>query len=104
MLLALSGFSTGMVIGSLALFFIGLNFLEAALPARLSILAHEEQRGASLGVFATSQFLGAFAGGVFGGWLLSSGNPGNVFLVAAGVVGAWLVFHQVAFDDQNPAR
>ena len=93
LLLAVTGYAWLPVVIAMTLFFIGLNFLEAALPARLSILANEHQRGASLGVFSSSQFLGAFAGGVFGGWFLSSGDPGDVFFVAALVVGAWLVIH-----------
>lgn len=93
LLLAVTGYAWLPVVIAMTLFFTGLNFLEAALPARLSILANEHQRGASLGVFSSSQFLGAFAGGVFGGWFLSSGDPGDVFFVAALVVGAWLVIH-----------
>ena len=93
LLLAVTGYAWLPVVIAMTFFFIGLNFLEAALPARLSILANEHQRGASLGVFSSSQFLGAFAGGVFGGWFLSSGDPGDVFFVAALVVGAWLVIH-----------
>lgn len=96
-LLAFAGFAVMAVLAAMALFFVGLNFLEAALPARLSILANEHQRGASLGVFSSAQFLGAFAGGLFGGWLLSSGHPADVFSFAALVTLAWLIFHQVAF-------
>jgi len=94
LLLALAGRSVLPVVAAMALFFAGLNFLEAALPARLSILANEHQRGASLGVFSSAQFLGAFAGGLAGGWLLSSGSPNDVFLVSAAVAAAWLIFHQ----------
>jgi MFS family permease len=101
LLLGFAGFAIVPVILAMALFFVGLNFLEAALPARLSLLANEHQRGASLGVFSSAQFLGAFAGGLFGGWLLSSGHPGDVFLVAAMVIAAWLVFHLAVFSALN---
>jgi len=104
LLLALAGFAVLPVIAAMALFFAGLNFLEAALPARLSILASEHQRGASLGVFSTSQFLGAFAGGVLGGWLLSSGYPADVFLFGAAVTGAWLVIHQALSVFEKSAQ
>ena len=103
-LLAVTGYSWLPVVVAMTLFFTGLNFLEAALPARLSILANEHQRGASLGVFSSSQFLGAFAGGVFGGWFLSSGDPGDVFFVAALVVGAWLVIHLTGVGAEKPVR
>ncbi len=76
----------------LALFFAGFNFLEAGLPARLSLVAAEETRGAAMGVFSSSQFLGAFAGGLTGGLLLAGG--GNRIFVACAVVAAvWLVYH-----------
>lgn len=81
---------TAAVFLSLAVFFAGFNFLEAALPARLSIAAAGERRGVSLGVFSTSQFLGAFAGGVAGGSFLGAGDPGNVFVACALLAGAWL--------------
>ncbi len=90
--LALSflSFSATSVFLSLALFFAGFNFLEAGLPARLSALADEESRGASLGVFSSSQFLGAFAGGLLGGRFLADGNPSNVFFVCALLAAIWL--------------
>jgi MFS family permease len=75
---------------ALALFFAGFNFLEAGLPARLSILADGNARGATLGVFSSSQFLGAFAGGLLGGRYLSSGHPGDVFFVCALLAAIWL--------------
>ena len=50
----------------------GFNFLEAGLPARLSLVAEEDSRGASLGVFSTAQFLGAFVGGLIGGRFLAA--------------------------------
>ena len=55
-------------------------------------------------MFSSSQFLGAFAGGVFGGWFLSSGDPGDVFFVAALVVGAWLVIHLTGVGAEKPVR
>ena len=80
---------------ALAVFFAGFNFLEAGLPARLSIQADPGIRGASLGVFSSSQFLGAFAGGVAGGWLLGTGLTASLFLVFAILTLAWLVVHRL---------
>ena len=93
LLLAFGGFAVLPVVAALALFFGGFNFLEAGLPARLSIRAPGSLRGASLGVFASSQFMGIFAGGIFGGRLLASGAPADVFLGSAMVAAAWLVLH-----------
>ncbi len=84
------------VLFALALFFAGFNFLEAALPARLSILAAGELRGASLGLFASCQFSGAFVGGLLGGSLLGGGQFGRVFALCALLAAAWLALLFVA--------
>ena len=84
------GFSVVPVFLALVVYFGGFNFLEAGLPARLSILADEEVRGASLGVFSSAQFLGAFAGGLIGGRFLHQGRPADVFFVCALLAGIWL--------------
>lgn len=76
----------------LAIFFAGFNFLEAGLPARLSILAAEESRGAAMGVFSSAQFLGAFGGGLMGGMLLAGGGN-RVFIACAAVAVLWLGYH-----------
>jgi MFS family permease len=91
LLLAFGAFSALPVIAGLALFFAGFNFLEAGLPARLSILANDRIRGASLGIFASAQFLGIFAGGLAGGWLLEMRPPADVFLVCTAVAAVWLM-------------
>lgn len=104
LLLAFASVSVFAVGAALAAFFAGLNFLESALPARLSILADADQRGASLGVFSSAQFLGAFFGGVGGGILLSTDRTQDVFLVAAAVTALWLVFHQFDSQTHNPAK
>ena len=84
------GFSLVPVFLSLVLYFGGFNFLEAGLPARLSVLATDEVRGASLGVFSSAQFLGAFSGGLIGGRFLHQGRPADVFFVCALLAGIWL--------------
>ena len=84
------GFSTWPVFAALVVYFGGFNFLEAGLPARLSLMAEEQVRGASLGVFSSAQFLGAFVGGLIGGRFLAAGKPGDVFFVCALLAGIWL--------------
>ena len=98
LMLAIGGFNLTIVLVALAVFFAGFNFLEAGLPARLSIRASGDLRGASLGVFSSSQFLGAFAGGLIGGRFLAGGDPSAVFAVCALLAGAWLVVHTLAAD------
>lgn len=90
LLLAFGSFGIAPVFIALVLFFAGFTFLEAGLPARLSILADGAARGASLGVFSSAQFLGAFAGGLIGGRYLAAGRPADVFFVCALLAAIWL--------------
>jgi len=90
LMLSFSAFGVTPVFIALALFFAGFNFLEAGLPARLSVLADGDSRGASMGVFSSSQFLGAFAGGLIGGRFLATGHPSDVFFVCALLAAIWL--------------
>ena len=73
------------------LFFVAFNYLEATMPSILSRIAPAGVKGSAMGIFSSSQFLGAFAGGAIGGWLASQYEAGFVFIVMALVVGLWLV-------------
>jgi MFS family permease len=77
------------VMAALVLFFAVFNYLEARLPALLTQAAPAADRGAALGVFATSQFLGAFFGGVVGGVLLGQFGISGVFWGAAIMAFGW---------------
>jgi MFS family permease len=90
LVLTFAGFAVATVFGGLVLFFAGFNFLEAGLPARLSIIADDDSRGSSLGVFASAQFLGAFVGGLIGGRFLAAGRPSDVFFVCVLLAAIWL--------------
>ncbi len=79
------------VMAALVLFFAVFNYLEARLPALLTQGAPAADRGAALGVFATSQFLGAFFGGVAGGLLLGRFGLAGVFWGAAVLAFVWAV-------------
>ena len=58
----------------LLLFFVGFHLLEPTLPSALTKVSGRHARGLSVGVYNTSQFVGAFAGGVLGGVFLKSGS------------------------------
>ena len=77
------------VMAALTLFFAAFNYLEARLPALLTLAAPGGERGAALGIFATAQFLGAFAGGTVGGVLLGRYGLPGVFWGAAVVATLW---------------
>jgi predicted MFS family arabinose efflux permease len=62
--------SSLMFYAGLWLFFVGFNYLEATLPSLLSKTVSADGKGTAMGVYSTCQFLGAFAGGAGGGWLL----------------------------------
>jgi MFS family permease len=72
------------------LFFSGFNLLEAALPSLVSRLAPAGMRGAAMGAYSTSQFLGAFVGGAIGGLALADLGTAGVFLCAAALTLLWL--------------
>jgi MFS family permease len=80
----------------LILFFAGFNFLEARMPALLSVLADPDNRGAAMGIYATSQFLGAFAGGVLAGVVLTGGGAGLVYVTGAALLAAWFMLGKIA--------
>ena len=91
LILVLSANSMLSITASLVFFFSGFNFLEASLPAKLSILAKNDLKGASLGVFSSFQFLGAFSGGILGGWLIFTLEPQNIFTFTAVLIVLWLL-------------
>lgn len=66
-------------------YFLGFNLLEAAMPALLSRVTGSRGRGQRMGIYSTFQFLGAFFGGVTGGWLLAEFGSAAA-LIAAGIV------------------
>jgi predicted MFS family arabinose efflux permease len=65
---------------SSTLFFLCFNFLEASLPAMVSRVAGQGSKGSALGVYSFSQFLGMFAGGMFGGCLQQWIGPWGIGL------------------------
>ena len=81
---------TGMVI-SLLLFFLAFNLLEASLPSLVSKIAPPDQKGTAMGVYTSSQFLGAFVGGIAGGWLYQHISSESVFYFCAIAAGIWIL-------------
>ncbi|MDG5500834.1 MFS transporter [Marinobacter sp. BGYM27] len=78
--------------GILFFFFMAFNLLEACLPSLISKESPAAAKGTAMGVYSTSQFLGAFLGGVLGGQLLQQFGPAGVFMMMVTVLLAWLGF------------
>jgi MFS family permease len=76
---------------SLLLFFTAFNILEATLPSLIAKTAPADSKGTAMGVYSTSQFVGAFLGGLLGGWMFSRFGFSGVFLLGAGMAGFWLL-------------
>ena len=84
---------------ALAMYFLAINYLEAALPSLMSRATRPENRGTASGLYSSCQFLGAFMGGAGGGFALQHGGLAAVFGVCAVLATAWLVF---AFGMKGP--
>lgn len=72
-------------------YFTAFNVLEAILPALVSRLAPPERKGSALGVYATSQFIGAAVGGAVGGWLHGVEGVSAVFVFCGALASVWLL-------------
>jgi MFS family permease len=79
------------IIVFLWLFFTGFNLLEATLPSLISKTAPADLRGTAMGVYSTSQFLGAGIGGGVGGWCYGAYGAAGVFLFCALAATTWLI-------------
>jgi MFS family permease len=71
--------ANGLLLVGIFVFFAAFNLLEATMPSQLSRQVDANTRGAAMGGFASSQFLGAFAGGWLGGILLGQFGAAAVF-------------------------
>lgn len=78
-----------LVLGTV-IFFMAFNLLEASLPSLVSKVAPAGGKGTAMGVYATSQFLGAALGGILGGGLYQQGGLGGVFVGCALLCVLWL--------------
>ena len=80
------------LMGAMALFFIGFNYLEASLPSLVAQFAPAGQKGSAMGVFASCQFSGAFLGGVCAGGVSQWLGTDAVWGLMALVLMTWFLF------------
>ncbi|MES9829947.1 MAG: MFS transporter [Candidatus Thiodiazotropha sp.] len=88
----------GMVLG-LLIFFTSFNLLEATLPSLVAKIAPGERKGTAMGVYSSSQFIGAFLGGALGGWFHTRYGIDGSFLLCAAMTAIWLL---VAWGMSEP--
>lgn len=86
-LMLVSGYMA--VVATLLFFFVAFNLLEATLPSLVSKVAGVSSKGTAMGVYSTSQFLGAALGGVFAGQLYTHIGPPGVFSIGIGLSIIW---------------
>jgi MFS family permease len=77
------------IVASLLLFFIAFNVLEALLPSLIAKFAPADKKGTAMGMYSTAQFLGAFTGGVAGGYLYGHAGVAGVFGFCALAAALW---------------
>ncbi len=84
--------SLGQCLIGLFVFFVAFNLLEATLPSLVSKQAPAGSKGTAMGVYATSQFLGAALGGISGGWLYGAFGSFAATVAGAVVCSVWWLY------------
>ena len=84
---------------ALVIFFTSFNLLEASLPSLIAKMSPADRKGTAMGMFSTSQFMGAFAGGVLGGLSYQHWGANGVYLMCLLVILVWLL---LAATMKNP--
>ena len=83
------------------LFFVGFNYLESTLPSLISKTVYAGGKGTALGVYSSFQFMGAFAGGVAGGFALQYWGDQGVLYTCLALGAVWWV---VSLGMQEPRK
>ncbi len=72
-------------------FFTAFNLLEASLPSLVAKTAPADQKGTAMGVYSSSQFMGAFAGGAAGGLAHNHWGIDGAYSAALAMLLIWLL-------------
>ena len=83
----------------LGVFFIAFNVMEALLPSWLSKAAPIQSKATAMGINASGQFLGAFCGGILGGYLLTLDAPSTGWSIMFAIALLWLL---ISFGLKQP--
>jgi len=83
------------------LYFTAFNFLEASLPAFISMLSPAGAKGSAMGIYSTYQFLGAFFGGILGGVSYKLLGYSGLFIFLASLMLIWFF---ISRGMHNPSK
>lgn len=92
--------SLWLLVFGLVIFFAGFNLLEASLPSLVTKVAPATQKGTAMGMYSSSQFFGAFAGGALGGYAHQTWGIQGVFFTVLVVLCLWSL---LAITMKKPA-
>lgn len=87
------------LLAGILVFFIAFNTIEALLPSMVSKVAKAGAKGTAMGIFSTSQFLGAGIGASLSGVLAKFGGIPAVFIGSSVICVIWLI---VIFKMKEP--
>ncbi len=90
----LLAFSTDSLQGTaiaLLVFFTAFNLLEASLPSLISKIAPVGAKGTAMGIYSSTQFLGAFAGAAAGGFLYGQHGSFALYAFCGSLLIVWLL-------------
>jgi len=93
------GDSIAHVAFSMVVFFTAFNLLEASLPSLIAKMSPVDRKGTAMGIYSTGQFLGAFAGGLMGGFCYQNWGSIGVFMACSMSLIVWLM---LAMTMKNP--
>jgi MFS family permease len=90
-LMFLNAQSLWLTVLALVIFFSGFNLLEASLPSLITKTAPATQKGTAMGMYSSSQFLGAFAGGAVGGYAHQLWGISGVYITVLVALCFWFL-------------
>ncbi len=76
---------------ALLVFFTAFNLLEASLPSLISKIAPVGAKGTAIGIYSSTQFLGAFVGAAMGGHLYGAFGSGALYAFCGSLLILWMI-------------
>jgi len=101
MLMALVNHSIIFMFLCILLYFTAFNFLEASLPAFISMISPAGSKGSAMGIYSTYQFLGAFCGGILGGLSIKMLGSTGLFVALSCLILLWFF---ITWGMHNPSK